>query len=80
MLKWLNATKQGINFVKFHGSVKLVVVTDSAFKAQEFAGLAVRGCMIALAEVDSSGKRPVNGKVVLLDWYSRKHVHVVRST
>ena len=63
------------------GKIRLAVVSDSAFQAREYDGLAMRGCCILLMQIDSDA--PLAGqtyKVVLLDWYSKKQQHVVRST
>ena len=64
-------------------------MSDSAFKAQDYQGLVMRGCIIVLAELGSvrnSSSQDVSlqpGQDVrcqVLDWYARKHSRVVRST
>eukprot|EP00969_Alexandrium_andersonii_P121657 5378615-Alexandrium_andersonii.AAC.1 len=58
-----------------------MAVSDSAFEALEFEGLAMRGYVAMLVEADL--KLPSAGgalRGVVLDWYSRKQAHVVRST
>ena len=52
--------------------------SDSAFRARECDGLTTRGCLILVVEQLAIGPRRF--RVVVLDWFSRKHVHVVRST
>ena len=58
--------------------MRIATVSDSAFKALEFEGLALRGCFVFLVEIGKDGKP--GGKCMLIDYYSRKQVHVCRST
>ena len=76
-------------FRRLSGQLRLVAISDSAFKAEEYKGLVMRGCVILLAEVpggDASPTRDLGWKskstvrCQVLDWYSRKHTRVVRST
>ena len=65
-----------------------MTLSDSAFKAQDYQGLVMRGCIVLLAEVtnpnsgDSSHAGDYGREVrcQVLDWYARKHPRVVRST
>jgi len=66
--------------VKLNGKLKVVVVSDSAFKAQDLRGLVMRGFLVLLMEDTAE---LVSGRTLrcqVLDWISRKHVHVTRST
>ena len=82
LLRWIksNLTQIGIRFHELVGPLRLVSVSDSAFKAQEYEGLAMRGAIIML--VSARTDLPVDSpwECVVLDWFSRKHTHVVRST
>ena len=77
LLKWIRAHEDelGIRYVRLEPPVRLIVVSDSAFRAQEHSGLAMRGCLIMLvsAQTDLPLQRP--WKCVLIDWYSRRHTH-----
>ena len=39
-------TKLGIRYRRLVGPIKLMVITDAAFKALEYEGLAMRGCIV----------------------------------
>ena len=89
-LRWIrrNCARLGVWFRRLNGPLRLVTISDSAFKAQDFQGLVMRGCVIVLAEAGTptggeSSHTWRSGQTVecqLLDWYSRKHSRVVRST
>ena len=66
-----------------------MTLSDSAFKAQDYQGLVMRGCIIVLAELgsassssnqDASLQPGQQVRCQVLDWYARKHSRVVRST
>ena len=78
----------GVYFRRLRTPLRVITLSDSAFKAQDYQGLVMRGCIVLLAE----GGQPTSGasapalvtgqevKCQVLDWYSRKHSRVVRST
>ena len=89
ILLWIrkNLKRLGVRYQRLQEPLRLIALSDSAFKAQDYDGLVVRGCVIVLAEAavdkDDSHKPWTTGTTVrlhLLDWYSRKHTRVVRST
>ncbi|CAK0800860.1 unnamed protein product [Prorocentrum cordatum] len=84
LLKWImvNAKQLGVRFIELDMTrVRLAVVSDSAFHAMEFEGLAIRGCVIMLLEADDEVLQTgTTYRIVMLDWYSRKQNNVVRST
>eukprot|EP00973_Karenia_brevis_P044047 6103041-Karenia_brevis.AAC.1 len=51
LLAWIkhNLARLGIRYVKLNDKVRLAVVSDSAFKAMELEGRAVRGCLCTSA-------------------------------
>ena len=59
LLRWIrrNKTRLGVWFRKLQGPLRLMTLSDSAFKAQDYQGLVMRGCIILLveAEVSQSG-------------------------
>ena len=88
LLQWIrkNLTRLGVRYRRLQEPLRLIAVSDSAFKAQDYDGLVMRCCVIVLAEAavdgDDSHKPWTTGTTVrlhLLDWYSRKHTRVVRS-
>ena len=90
LLRWIrrNKARLGVWFRKLQGPLRLITLSDSAFKAQDYQGLVMRGCIILLVEAESSpsGGSPLAVKTgqgvrcQVLDWYARKHSRVVRST
>eukprot|EP00973_Karenia_brevis_P094275 12421634-Karenia_brevis.AAC.1 len=82
LLAWIrqNLARLGIRYVTLNGNVSLAVVSDGAFKAMEFEGLAVRGCLLLLVYGDRELPHQRAWQWVFLDWYSKEHNHVVRST
>ena len=81
LLGWIKrmGTKLGIRYRRLVGPIKLMVITDAAFKALEYEGLAMRGCIVvAMGRVAlETGKKY---QCTVLDFYARKQTHVVRST
>ena len=82
LLRWirLHAKEMGIRFIHLPEPCRLVVVSDSAFKAEEYAGLAMRGCIIMMVSASVDLPTTQAWSCVVLDWFARKHTHVVRST
>ena len=91
LLRWIRKSKSrlGILFRRLQPPLRVVTLSDSAFKAQDYQGLVMRGCVIVLAELGSQRNTDTSGvslrpnqdvKCQVLDWYSRKHSRVVRST
>ena len=90
-LRWIrrNKSRLGIWFRRLRPPLRVVTLSDSAFKAQDYQGLVMRGCIIVLAELKPTDSTPGGvaslrpGQEVrcqVLDWYARKHSRVVRST
>ena len=81
LLRWLRKNTDGLGvwLRRLRGPCVLTVVSDSAFKAQDYEGLVMRGFVVILRE---QGDLMTGSSCAchLLDWSSRKHGHVVRST
>ena len=90
LLRWLrrHSKRLGVWFRRLRAPIRVMTLSDSAFKAQDFQGLVMRGCIVLLVEStnalsDESSSTNGNGREVccqVLDWYARKHSRVVRST
>ena len=92
LLRWIRSHKKrlGVWFKRLKPPLRVVTLSDNAFKAQDYQGLVMRGCVILLAEL--GGQQYAENSVVkllkpgqnvncqVLDWYARKHSRVVRST
>ena len=97
LLQWIrkNQSRLGVRYKRLQEPLRLIALSDSAFKAQDYDGLVMRGCVIMLAEAAVDGDASHGSacrvshtpwstgmtiRLHLLDWYSRKHTRVVRST
>jgi len=82
LLRWIQKRKKdlGIRYCALKPPARIAVVADSAFKAQETDGLAMRGCALMLIEDREPIATASTNKCVLIDWYARKQSRVVRST
>ena len=56
-----------------------MIISDSAFRKEDSTGLAMRGAILALAEMSSSPSSP-GGKFHVIDFYSRRQRRITRST
>ena len=65
-------------FVKLALPIRLVGVSDSAFRKEDSEGLAMRGYIIGF--MSCVGGDALGGCLVPLEYLSRKQRHVVRST
>ena len=56
LLRWIrrNKTRLGIWFQRLKPPLSVMTLSDSAFKALDYQGLVMRGCIILLAEVGPS--------------------------
>ncbi len=66
-----------ILYTALKGDVKLLVISDSAFRKEDSTGLAMRGAIIAIAETHPTHP---GGRVQLLEYYNRRQRRVTRST
>ena len=78
VIRWCRRKAVHLAFVHLGtAELKVLVVSDAAFRREDNAGLAMRGALICLAEhhVDNPG-----GKANTVEFYSRRQRRVVRST
>ena len=61
------------------GTFQGLIISDSAFRKEDSTGLAMRGAVLALAEMSSSPASP-GGKIHIIDFYSRRQRRITRST
>jgi hypothetical protein len=78
LVKWVKRKPTGLTFHKLRTPLKVIAISDSAFRKEDSSGLAMRGAIIAIAEA-SSNQTP-GGKLHVIDFYSRKQRRVTRST
>ena len=60
LLRWIrrNKSRLGIWFRRLRPPLRVVTLSDSAFKAQDYQGLVMRGCVIVLAELGATDSTP----------------------
>ena len=61
------------------GSLRILIVSDSAFRKEDSSGLAMRGAVLCIAEAAVSSTCP-GGKVHIIEYYSRRQRRITRST
>ncbi len=82
LLRWLRRNSSGIWFRKLVGLLRIVGVSDAAFRAQpeDASGLALRGCVILLNTDSSTSPSSPDGLCNVLEYVCRRIRRVVRST
>jgi len=80
VVRFMQREPQSITYERIDGPLRLVVFSDSAFKAQddEASGLALRSMVVLLTA--ETGKLTLRGRVHMLDFVVRRLKRVVRST
>ena len=58
LLAWVqrNTSRLDVFYRRLRGPLRLITLSDSAFKAQDTQGLVMRGCVIMLAEAGSKSR------------------------
>ena len=74
LVKWVRKQPCFLFYPWLRGSLKLVCISDAAFRRENAAGLSMRGAIIAVAE-EGHGT-----KMHIIEYYSRKQRRVCRST
>ena len=77
VVKWIRRKSCVITFVILIPPLKVLVVSDSAFKRQDESPVACRGSMLVLGT--DSGENP-GGDLHVIDYQSKKQKRVTRST
>ena len=77
LVKWVKHRKCYLTYRKLNGPLKILTVSDSAFKKEDLTGLAMRGEIVAICE--SNSENP-GGTMHVIDFYSRKQRRITRST
>ena len=82
LLRWVRRHKVGILYERQEGQLRLVGVSDAAFKAipEDSSGLALRGCVVVLKGDSATSPAALNGKAMMLEYVCRRQRRVVRST
>ena len=82
VLRWVRRHPVGIWFPRLAKPLRIVGVSDSAFRAQpeQSSGLALRGCAIILTTESARSLASPDGNCSMLEYVCRRHRRVVRST
>ena len=67
LLRWIRANKArfGTWFRRLRPPLRVVALSDSAFKAQGYRGLVMRGCVVLLSEVGGDASSAPHGPAAL---------------
>jgi hypothetical protein len=77
LTKWVKHKKCQLTYKKLVGPLKVLTISDSAFKKEDCTGLAMRGALICIAEKNDSTP---GGNLHVIEFYSRKQRRITRST
>ena len=57
LMRWIRKSLKslGVHLQRLKEPLRLGALSDSAFKAQDYEGLAMRGCVIVFAEAEAEG-------------------------
>lgn len=77
--KWVKRKDSCLVFCVLLNPIRIVAISDSAFRKEDAVGLAIRGAIIALVDA-LFGADALGGAVHVLEFYSRKQRRVTRST
>lgn len=76
VVKWMKRKKAQLTYLKLTPPLRTAVISDSAFRKEDRAGLAMRGAIIGLCEITTTP----GGKFHILEFYARKQRRVTTST
>ena len=77
VVKWCKRKVSFLFYKYMTPPCRIVVISDSAFRKEDAAGLAMRGAIIAIGECNVEGP---GGVVHMIEYYARKQRRVTRST
>jgi len=77
VLKWVKRRRVDMNFMQIRLPARLIAISDSAFRAEEPDGLAMRGAVYAIGE---KHEHHPGGRLQILEFAARKQKRVTRST
>jgi hypothetical protein len=77
LCKWVKRKPLFLLYKRLTGPLKVLAVSDSAFRKEDCTGLAVRGALILICELHVAHP---GGCCHVIDYYSRKQRRVTRST
>ena len=77
LVKWLRRHPFVTTFKPFTGDMKVMVISDAAFRKEDSSGLSIRGAVIGIGEFRDNTP---GGPCHVLEAYSRKQRRVTRST
>ena len=82
VVRWVKKHKTGIMFKRIKGPLRLVVVSDAAFKSipDESSGLALRGAVIILCSSSETSPASPDSTCCMIEYLCKRQRRVVRST
>ena len=76
VIKWIHRRPFKIRYKRLEGPVKVIAITDSAFRKEDKTGLAVKGAVIGI--IQALDEQP-GGDLHVLECFSKKLRRVTRS-
>ena len=77
VLKWVRRKNAAITYKHMQGPCRILAISDSAFRKECNAGLAMRGAIIGIS---SDAANSLSGFLHIVEFYARKQRRVCRST
>ena len=77
VVRWVRRNPSFLHFQKLIGPVKIMVISDAAFRRVDISSLAMKGAIVALCE--NHEKHP-GGRLQIIEYSSRRQRRIVRST
>jgi hypothetical protein len=77
VVRWVRRKPSFLHFQKLIGPVKIMVISDAAFRREDISGLAMKGAIVALCEDHDAHP---GGRLQIMEYSSRRQRRIVRST
>ena len=80
LVRYMQLNPFVLHFRQLLPPLKMVVISDSAFKAGETDCLATKSVIIGLASTSTSDTEACKADLIPLEWQSKRQTHICRST
>jgi hypothetical protein len=78
VIKWVRRKPASLYYRRITGALRVVVISDAAFRREDDSGLAIRGATIGISDDRDDGEP--GGLFATIEWYAKRQRRVVRST
>ena len=80
LCRWVQRKKFFLTYCRLQNPIKILDVSDSAFRTEDTSGLALRGAIIGVCEDKAAVNGTPGGTFHVIEYFSRKQRRVTRST